>query len=218
VPMPGMPRAASMLGLAAPQSLFPPLPQLQSPLAAGGPALDPSNSSLPSPADGSGAPPGCSVLFNRPQPTLDLGSLLLKRQRAAATLDSIAQEAIGRAIALARRCTIVEPKSRRLFHQDASAIVALPLHPRQDTERGQSIRSLEQFWDQYRAGGSLESERPTNADYGEAVRRALIASGVSPEQASDLVGQAAAQRAAYGLSDSAAVPHIPPPIWRRRRN
>jgi hypothetical protein len=135
---------------------------------------------------------------------------------AAAAFDNSA--AIGRAVALARRCTIVEPKPRRLFHQDASAIAALPLHPRQDTERGQSIRSLEQFWDQYRAGGSLESERPTNADYGEAVRRALIASGLSPEQASDLVGQAAAQRAAYGLSDSAAVPHIPPPIWRRRRN
>jgi hypothetical protein len=77
---------------------------------------------------------------------------------------------------------------------------------------------LEQFWDQYRPGGSLESERPTNDDYGEAVRRALIASGLSPAQASDLVGPAAAQRTAYGLSDSAAVPHIPPPIWRRRRN
>jgi hypothetical protein len=71
-------------------------------------------------------------------------------------------------------------------------------------------RSLEQFWDQYRPGGSLESERPTNGDYGEAVGRALIASGLSPAQASDLVGQAAAQRAAYGPSDSAAVPaHSP---------
>jgi hypothetical protein len=79
-------------------------------------------------------------------------------------------------------------------------------------------RSLEQFWDQYRNGGSLESKMPTNADYGEAVRRALIASGLSPVQTSDLAAQAATQRAAYKLSESAAVPRIPEPIWRRRRN
>jgi hypothetical protein len=59
---------------------------------------------------------------------------------------------------------------------------------------------------------------PTNADYGEAVRRALIASGLSPAQASNLAAQAAAQRAAYTLSESEAVPHVPEAIWRRRRN
>ena len=79
-------------------------------------------------------------------------------------------------------------------------------------------RSLEQFWDQYRDGGSLEFKMPTNAEYGEAVQRALIASGFSPEQAFDLAGQAAAQRAAYPLSESAVVPHIPKAIWRRRRD
>jgi hypothetical protein len=88
VPMPGIPSAASTLGLLAPQSLFPPLPQLQSPFAAGGTALDPSNNLFLSGADGSGTPLGRSVLFNRPQPTLDLGSLLLKRERDAATLVS----------------------------------------------------------------------------------------------------------------------------------
>jgi hypothetical protein len=79
-------------------------------------------------------------------------------------------------------------------------------------------KSLEQFWDQYRPGGSLQYKMPTNAEYGEAVRRALIASGFSPAQATDLAGQAAAQRAAYGLSESADVPRIPGAIWRRRRN
>jgi hypothetical protein len=79
-------------------------------------------------------------------------------------------------------------------------------------------RSLEQFWDQYRNGGSLELEKPTNAEYGEAVRRALIASGFSPAQASDLAAQAAAQRAAFKLSESATVPVVPKAIWRRRRN
>jgi hypothetical protein len=79
-------------------------------------------------------------------------------------------------------------------------------------------RSLEQFWDQYRKGGNLESKMPTNAEYGEAVRRALIASGMSPEQASNLVERAAAQRAAYGLSEADVVPQIPKAIWRRRRD
>jgi hypothetical protein len=76
-------------------------------------------------------------------------------------------------------------------------------------------RSLEQFWDQYRKGGNLEYTMPTNAEYGEAVRRALIASGFSDTQASDLAAQAAAQRAAYKLSESAAVPLIPGAIWPR---
>jgi hypothetical protein len=79
-------------------------------------------------------------------------------------------------------------------------------------------RSLEQFWDQYRKGGKLEQSMPTNAEYGEAVRRALIESGFSATQASDLAAQAAAQRVAAGLSESAAVPRIPGPIWQRRRD
>ncbi|HEY6256971.1 MAG TPA: hypothetical protein VIY51_14385 [Xanthobacteraceae bacterium] len=79
-------------------------------------------------------------------------------------------------------------------------------------------RSLEQFWDQYRKDGSLESEMPTNAEYGEAVRRALIAAGLSPAQASDLAAQAAQQRIASGLVESKPVPRIPVAIWRRRRN
>jgi hypothetical protein len=78
-------------------------------------------------------------------------------------------------------------------------------------------RSLEQFWEQYRDGGSLESKMPTNAEYGEAVKQALIAAALSPAQASDLAEQAAAQRTAYGLSESAAVPRIPRAIWPRRR-
>jgi hypothetical protein len=79
-------------------------------------------------------------------------------------------------------------------------------------------RSLEQFWDQYRKGGTLEYKKPTNAEYGEGVRRALIASGLSPTKASELAAQAAAQRAFYKLDESAVVPDIPRAIWRRRRN
>jgi hypothetical protein len=79
-------------------------------------------------------------------------------------------------------------------------------------------KSLEQFWDRYRAGGSLEFDMPTNAEYGEAVRRALISAGLSPGQASDLATRAAAQRVAHGLVESDFVPRIPEAIWRRRRN
>jgi hypothetical protein len=59
---------------------------------------------------------------------------------------------------------------------------------------------------------------PTNAEHGEAVKQALIASGLSPAQALDLAEQAAAQRVAYGLSESGAVPRIPRAIWPRRRS
>ena len=75
-------------------------------------------------------------------------------------------------------------------------------------------RSLEQFWEPYRKGGSLFGSRPTNAEYGEAMRRALVASGFSDAQASNLATQAAAQRVANGLSESKLVPLIPGPIWR----
>jgi hypothetical protein len=75
-------------------------------------------------------------------------------------------------------------------------------------------RSLEQFWDQYRRG-SLIYSMPTNAEYGEAVRRAFIESGLSADEASDLAAQGAAQRIAAGLSESAKVPRIPGPIWRQ---
>jgi hypothetical protein len=75
-------------------------------------------------------------------------------------------------------------------------------------------RSLEQFWEPYREGRSLQFSKPTNAEYGEAVRRALVASGFSDAQASNLAAQAAAQRVARGLSESEAVPLIPGRIWR----
>jgi hypothetical protein len=79
-------------------------------------------------------------------------------------------------------------------------------------------QSLEQFWDQYRAGGSLESGMPTNAEYGQAMRRALTAAGLSPAEASGLSARAAAERAAFGLRETDSVPRIPNAIWRRRRD
>ena len=73
----------------------------------------------------------------------------------------------------------------------------------------------QQFWNQYREGGSLLF-RPTNAEYGEAGRLSLIAGGVPPAQAYDFAAQAAAQRTAKGLSETAPVPRIPGSINQKR--
>jgi hypothetical protein len=105
------------------------------------------------------------------------------------------------------------PKNEGLSVAMRGNIIAEPGTPHYNYHR-----SLEKFWEQYRRGSSLESKIPTNAEYGEAVKQALIASGLFPAQASDLAEQAAAQRVAYGLSESAPVPRIPRAIWPRRRS
>jgi hypothetical protein len=77
-------------------------------------------------------------------------------------------------------------------------------------------QSLEQFWEDYREGNKLYGQKPTNAQYGQALERALRAGGFSPAQASGLATQAAAERAAYGLDEEAPIPgDIPRRIWKR---
>lgn len=73
--------------------------------------------------------------------------------------------------------------------------------------------SLEEFWDRYRLNGDVYGTRPTNADYDQALRRALEAVGYSPE-ISYLADQAAAQRASYKLADLDPVPEVPKKINR----
>jgi len=70
-------------------------------------------------------------------------------------------------------------------------------------------KSLEGFWNQYRKGGELFGKTPTNAQYGQALENALKAGGLSPAEAAELAAQAARQRAAYGLLETAEVPNIP---------
>jgi hypothetical protein len=77
-------------------------------------------------------------------------------------------------------------------------------------------QSLEEFWAPYRPGRELFGRKPTNAMYGEAVRQALQAGGLSPEEAAYLAGRAAEQRARYGLSESAAVPKVPARMGQAR--
>jgi hypothetical protein len=56
-------------------------------------------------------------------------------------------------------------------------------------------QSLEGFWEPYRPGREQFGKKPTNATYGEAVKKALQAGGLSPEEATYLAGRAAEQRA-----------------------
>jgi hypothetical protein len=69
--------------------------------------------------------------------------------------------------------------------------------------------SLEQFWDQYRPGGSLFGDLPTNGDYHQALQEALQAGGFSPEETAELANQAAQQRLQFGLPPDAQVPRVP---------
>jgi hypothetical protein len=75
-------------------------------------------------------------------------------------------------------------------------------------------QSMETWWDQYRAGGQLFQQTPTNGQYLQALQQALEAGGYSPSDAANLAAQAGAQQAAYGLSPSAPVPRIPGPIYQ----
>jgi hypothetical protein len=76
--------------------------------------------------------------------------------------------------------------------------------------------TLEPFWDRYRAGGDLYGTKPTNAEYGQADRGTLGATGYSPEAISYLSDRAAGQRAEYGLLESDPVPDIPRRIRRAK--
>ena len=67
---------------------------------------------------------------------------------------------------------------------------------------------MERFWEQYRTG-PLRGQRPTNAQYGQALEEALQAGGFSQVEAQALAAEAAAQRAAFGLQPGDLVPQIP---------
>ncbi|QDT65183.1 polymorphic toxin-type HINT domain-containing protein [Calycomorphotria hydatis] len=75
------------------------------------------------------------------------------------------------------------------------------------TEHYKFHRSMERFWDQYRD----TNIRPTNAEYTDAMRRALIAADLTPTQARRLADLAASERRAYGFADNAFVPKVPEP-------
>jgi len=70
-------------------------------------------------------------------------------------------------------------------------------------------RSLEDFWDEYRKGGEHEGEMPTNAQYGEALKKALIDAGFSEADAARMAAGARWNRISNGYLDDQPVPRIP---------
>jgi hypothetical protein len=77
-------------------------------------------------------------------------------------------------------------------------------------------RELESFWDLYRPGGARFGGRPTNAEYGQALKRALEVSGKSPDEADWLVKLALEGRKRFGLQETDLVPRIPGPIRQKK--
>ncbi|PKB13885.1 LysM peptidoglycan-binding domain-containing protein [Janthinobacterium sp. 64] len=74
--------------------------------------------------------------------------------------------------------------------------------------------SLERWWDNYRGGGSLERQLPTNADYGSALKQSLIDGGMSPRDSARYSEGARQQRLGAGHPDAAAVPRLPRRIYQ----
>ena len=69
-------------------------------------------------------------------------------------------------------------------------------------------RSMEEFWNEFRAGGSKPGDTPTNVQYSAALRKALKDAGVADGDIMTLVRQASRQRHQYGLGGRALVPRV----------
>ncbi|HQL76006.1 MAG: tRNA3(Ser)-specific nuclease WapA precursor [Planctomycetes bacterium ADurb.Bin126] len=75
---------------------------------------------------------------------------------------------------------------------------------------------LEEFWSKYRKGGELFGTVPTNAEYGAALKQALLKAGHTPAEAACLAEQAGIQRAVYGCLESMPVPSVPKRLPQRK--
>ena len=78
--------------------------------------------------------------------------------------------------------------------------------------------SMEKFLDSYRKDGELFGELPTNAEYGDAVTKALQNSGLSRTEAQRLSDLAKQNRDAFRLSPDATIPRIPRKIYQSGGN
>jgi RHS repeat-associated protein len=75
--------------------------------------------------------------------------------------------------------------------------------------------AMEAFWDKFREGGSREFQRPRNEEYTEALQEALIAAGLSPQEAAAVAAAARQQREQKGMNEKDFVPRVPGKIWQR---
>lgn len=85
--------------------------------------------------------------------------------------------------------------------------------------------SLEEFWEQFRRGtangrfgdGARFGDKPTNAEYSDALYKALRAAGLNGGQARYLQASARAQRLLNNLGDSDPVPNVPGRMYQKQR-
>jgi|GEM_PF-3697075 len=68
---------------------------------------------------------------------------------------------------------------------------------------------LEEFWDQYRKGGNLFGQKPTNLQYTLALKRSLCRAGLNPQQINNALKSAIRNRVDYGFLGGQSVPRIP---------
>lgn len=67
------------------------------------------------------------------------------------------------------------------------------------TPHYEAHKSLEQFWNQYRKGGALYGEMPTNLQYTQALKHSLESAGLSANQVNQAVRSSIQNRLQYGL-------------------
>ena len=77
-------------------------------------------------------------------------------------------------------------------------------------------QAMEEFWDQYRRGGTNYGQVPTNSEYNQALEQALLKAGLSPQDIAQAIENAQLQREAFGLMDDMPVPNIPGRINQQR--
>lgn len=66
------------------------------------------------------------------------------------------------------------------------------------TPHYEAHRSMEKFWDQYRRGGELNGQLPTNTQYTQALKRSLESSGLPSGQVNQAVRYSIQNRVEHG--------------------
>jgi hypothetical protein len=83
-------------------------------------------------------------------------------------------------------------------------------HAKKDgTQHNKAHKVLEDFWDDYRPGGNLENQLPSNGKYGKVMYKSLRRAGVDEKDARKAYELAREQRIGYNLFDHMPVPNIP---------
>ncbi|MFG1175846.1 RHS repeat domain-containing protein [Erwiniaceae bacterium CAU 1747] len=77
------------------------------------------------------------------------------------------------------------------------------------TPHYEAHKSLGQFWNQYRRGGALSGQHPTNLQYTQALKHSLESAGLSANQVNQAVRSSIQNRIQYGLLGGQKVSRIP---------